>query len=78
VQGGVDLDQCRRVLLQSLESGEAARREPLHTYTVGLIVQAKEREPLPAARRLFERLFAQGSRASAGMITEALAQAGED
>lgn len=49
-----------------------------HVGTVGLIVQAKKRGLIPAARTLFEDLFAQDFRVSAGLINEALAQAGED
>lgn len=49
-----------------------------HTGTVGLILQAKKRGPIPAARTLFEQLFAHDFRVSAGLISEALAQAGED
>ena len=49
-----------------------------HVGTVGLIVQAKKRGLVPAARVVFEQLFGQDFRVSAGLINEALAQAGED
>jgi predicted nucleic acid-binding protein len=49
-----------------------------HVGTVGVIVQAKKRGLVPAARTLFEQLFAQDFRVSAGLINEALAQVGED
>lgn len=49
-----------------------------HAGTLGLIVQAKKRGLVPAAKTLFERLFAQDFRVSAKLINEALAQASED
>ena len=49
-----------------------------HTGTVGLILQAKKRGLIPVVRTLFEQLFAQDFRVSAGLISEALVQAGED
>jgi predicted nucleic acid-binding protein len=61
-------------------AGRAVAKElgVAHVGTVGLIVQAKKRGFVPAARALFERLFAQDFRVSAELINEALAQAGED
>jgi predicted nucleic acid-binding protein len=49
-----------------------------HTGTVGLILQAKKRGLVLSVRTLFEQLLAQDFRVSAGLIREALAQAGED
>ncbi len=61
-------------------AGRAVAKESgiAHTGTVGLIVQATKRRLVPAARTLFEQLFAQDFGVSAGLIKEALAQAGED
>ena len=60
-------------------AGRAVAKESgiAHTGTVGLILQAKKRGLVKSARSAFEQLLAKDFRVSAGLIREALAQAGE-